>query len=452
MSILQWFVNLGPSVMLPIILFVFGIVLGAKPGKAFKAGVTVGIGFIGLNLIIGLLTDSLGPAAQSMVTNFGFTLNTIDVGWPAAAAISYGTALGSLAIPIGLAVNFVLLLFGLTKTLNVDVWDYWHVAFTGSLVFAITDNFALGTFTIVMHLLVIFWMSDLMASDMNEFYGFANITFPHGASAPSYIVAKPLNWIYDRIPGFNKLEANPESIQKKLGIFGDSTIMGMLIGLIIGILAGYTISDILNLAVQMGGVMLLMPRMVSLLMEGLTPISEAASDFIKRKLPGRDLYIGMDSALAVGHPAVLSSALLLVPITLFLAVILPGNTVLPFGDLATIPFLVCLMVPVFKGNIIRTVVSGTLYMAVGLYIATWTAPLFTNTAIAANFNLGDNSSISSLVDGAVWTTGLFVGLGEWLGWIGIGLVGLIGLGGLIYLNKVKPKKTLPAVGGTTDVD
>ena len=42
----------------------------------------------------------------------------------------------------------------------------------------------------------------------------------------------------------------------------------------------------------------------------------------------------MDAALTVGHPTVMSTSLLLVPISLLLAVILPGNQVLPFGDLA----------------------------------------------------------------------------------------------------------------------
>ncbi|MGF2056035.1 PTS galactitol transporter subunit IIC [Vagococcus fluvialis] len=440
MAVLQWFVDLGASVMLPILLFIFGIILGAPLGKAFKSGLTVGIGFIGLNLVIGLLSDSLGPAAQSMVENFGFSLKTIDVGWPAAAAISYGTALGSLAIPIGLLINVVLLVFGLTKTLNVDIWDYWHCAFTGSLVYALTGNFALGLFTIAAHTLIIFFLADLIAPDIAKFYGFPNITFPHGASAPSFLIAKPLNWIFDRIPGFNKLEANPETIQKKLGIFGDSTVMGVLIGLVMGVLAGYNVTETLQLAVQTGAVMMLMPRMVALLMEGLSPISEAASAFVKKKLPERDLYIGMDSALSVGHPAVLSASLLLVPITLLLAVILPGNTVLPFGDLATIPFLICLMTPVFRGNIIRTVVGGTIYMIGGLYIATWVAPLFTSSAMAANFDLAGNTSISSLVDGAVWTTFIFVGLGKVLSWVGIGLIAIVALAGLVYINKIKPKK------------
>lgn len=442
MGVLQWFVDLGASVMLPIIIFVFAIVLGTKPGKAFKSGLTVGIGFVGLNLVIGLLTESLGPAAQSMVENFGFQLNTIDVGWPAAAAISYGTALGSLAIPIGIAVNVILLAIGLTRTLNVDVWDYWHCAFTGSLVYALTGDFALGLFTIFVHLLFIFFLGDIIAKHIEKFYGFKNITFPHGASAPSFLVALPFNWLFDRIPKFNKLEANPEAIQRRMGIFGDSTVMGVLIGIVIGILAGYDVTGILQLSVQTGAVMMLMPRMVALLMEGLSPVSEAAGKFVKKRFPGRDLYIGMDSALSVGHPAVLSASLIIVPITLFLAVALPGNTVLPFGDLATIPFLICLMVPVFKGNIIRTVIAGSVYIAVGLYIATWVSPLFTDAAIAANFAMGENSSISSLVDGAVWSTFVFVWLPKMFSWFGMGALGLIILLALIYINKIKPKRNM----------
>ena len=94
LNALQWFVDLGATVVLPILIFAFGLILGAKPGKAFISGLKVGIGFVGLNLVIGLLGNSLGPAAQTMVERFGLSLTTIDVGWPAAAAISYGTILG----------------------------------------------------------------------------------------------------------------------------------------------------------------------------------------------------------------------------------------------------------------------------------------------------------------------------------------------------------------------
>ena len=204
-----------------------------------------------------------------------------------------------------------------------------------------------------------------------------------------------------------------------------------------GVLAGYDVSKILNLGMQTAAVMMLMPRMVSLLMEGLEPISEAASEFIKKRFPTRDIYLGMDSALSVGHPAVLSSSLILVPITILLAVILPGNRVLPFGDLATIPFIVCLMAAVFKGNIIRTVIGGTMYMGLGLYIATWISPLFTKMAQNANFDFKGNVNISSLADGSLWPTALFVFFAKYAAYIGVIGFGIIMTGLLIYQSKLK---------------
>ena len=400
----------------------------------------VGVGFVGLNLVIDLLGNSLGPAAQQMVERFGLTLTTIDVGWPAAAAISYGTILGSLAIPIGVAVNVILIIVGLTKTLNVDIWNIWHAAFIASLVYALTDNFAMGIAATVIYLMMILLMGDILGPVVNKFYGFPNITFPHGTAAPGFVFALPMNWLFDRIPGIKDWKADPETIQNKFGVFGDSTVMGFMIGLVIGVLAGYDVAGTGQLAVKTGAVMVIMPKMVSLLMEGLTPISEAANEFVRKRFPGRELYIGMDAALSVGHPAVLSSSLLLVPITILLAVILPGNTTLPFGDLATIPFLICLMAAVFNGNIIRTVIAGSLYMVSILYITSWVAPLVTASAQAANFDLQGNAMITALAEGGLWTTWMYVGLTQVLSWGGLALIGTVVLMGLVYVNKIMPSR------------
>lgn len=445
---LQWFVNLGASVMLPILLFIFALILRIKPSKAFKAGLMVGIGFIGLNLVISLLTKNLGPASHAMVRNFGMHLGTIDIGWPAASAIAYGTVLGSLAIPVGVITNVVLLLLGLTQTLDVDVWNYWHIAFTGSLVYAVSHSFSLGIFTMIVHVMVIYLLADMSAPYIQKQYGLDGISFPQGASAPGYVLALPLNWLMDRIPGINKIKLTPKTIQKRMGIFGDSGVMGLLIGIVIGILAKYSVTKTLQLGVSTAAVLVLMPRMVSLLMEGLTPISEGANELVQKHFPGRNLYIGMDSALAVGNETVLSASLLLVPITLLIAVILPGNHVLPFGDLATIPYMIAIMAAVFRGDIFRTLVGGIVDIILSLYIASWVAPLVTVSAKAANFSLQGNTSISVLSDGGVWTTWVVVGLGKIMTWGGIGLIGVVTLALMIWYNKFhkknQAKKTEPA--------
>lgn len=440
MEIIKWMLNAGPSVFLPMLLFVFALILRIPVGKAFKAALTVGIGFVGLNLVIKLLTDNLGPAAQAMVKNYGLSLHTIDVGWPAASAISYGTTLGSLAIPVGVLLNVILLILGLTKTLDVDLWNYWHIAFTGSLVYMATHDFYLGLFTMAVHAMWIYFLADLAAPTIQKHYGLPGISFPQGASAPGYILALPINWVLDRIPGVKNIHWTPATIQKRLGVFGDSAVMGLIIGIGIGLLAQYDATKVLNLGVSTSAVLILMPKMVALLMEGLQPISEAANNMVSKRFPGRNLYIGMDSALAVGQESVLSASLILVPVALLIAVILPGNSVLPFGDLATIPFMIAVMAAVFNGNVFRIFVGGVIDIAISLWIATWVAPLVTQAAKAAHFDLNGANSVSVLSDGGTWTTFLIVGLGKLMTWSGILVLGVIVLALMIWLNKFKDKK------------
>lgn len=329
--------------------------------------------------------------------------------------------------------------------MNVDLWNIWHAAFIASLVYIITSDFAISIGATISYVLMILLFGDILGGTINKYYKFPNITFPHGTAIPGYIFALPFNWLFDRIPVVKDWKGDPKTIQEKLGIFGDSTVMGVMIGLGIGLLAQYEIKELLQLSVTTGAVMMLMPRMVSLLMEGLTPISQAANAFIKKRFPDRELYIGMDAALSVGDQAVLSSSLLLVPITIALAVILPFNQTLPFGDLATIPFVVCLMAAVFNGNIIRTVLAGTVYMATILCITTWVAPLVTEAAIASNFDLQGNATITAMAEGGLWTTGLYVLVTKLLNWTGIIAIGGACLAGLFYVNKVKGKgeKTPP---------
>lgn len=147
----------------------------------------------------------------------------------------------------------------------------------------------------------------------------------------------------------------------------------------------------------MGAVLVLIPKMAAMLMEGLLPVSEAAQEFIQNKFKNRTrLYIGLDSAVGIGNPATLSVALLLVPITVLLAAIIPGNKVIPFADLAVIPFSLVLVTPITKGNVFRNLIIGLLIVSCGLLIATNLAPLHTQLAINANFKMPEGKAMISV--------------------------------------------------------
>ena len=50
---------------------------------------------------------TLSEVGQTIVLKTGTTLDVVDVGWPSAAAIAFGSRVGTLIIPVALAVNIV---------------------------------------------------------------------------------------------------------------------------------------------------------------------------------------------------------------------------------------------------------------------------------------------------------------------------------------------------------
>ena len=394
--------SLGASVMMPIILTIIGVVLGAKFGKALRGGLTVGIGFIGLNLVTGLMGENLAPAVQQMAQRFGLALSTVDIGWPAASAIAFGTTIGLIIIPIGLIVNIVMLLTNTTQTLDVDIWNYWHFAFTGSLIYVLTGNFAYGIIAAILNMVIIMVIGDYTAPKVEETLGMPGVSLPHGFTAAFVPIAIVVNKIIDVIPGVKNINIDIEKLQKRFGVFGEPMLVGTVLGIIIAALAGNNVQTVLQIGVTLGAVMVLIPKMAALLMEGLMPISDAAQEFVSSKFANRGkIYIGLDSAVGVGHPVCLTVSLILVPLAVFLAVILPGNTVLPMTDLSVLPYMFVLIVPLVGGNGFRALITGIVCLVGGLYISTNLAPSITAVAKSVNFAIPKGAAtISSICDGA----------------------------------------------------
>jgi len=406
-AIFDFLTGLGSTVMLPIIILILGLILGQKVGRAFISALMVGVGFVGLGLVTTLLFDGLGPATNALVEKTGLQLNALDVGWGVAAAIAFGTTVGSLVFIIALVINIVMFVLNWTKTLNVDMWNYWHYAFTGSLVYLVTGgNLLLGIIGAGIHCVVSLLIADWTAKDVQNFFKIPGVSIPQGWAITSVPIIKGLNWVVDRIPGLRDVYLDSEGLKKKLGVFGQPIIMGAVLGLLFGLIAYGFDTRVLTLAVQMAAVMVLIPRIIAIFMEGLTPLSESARVFMMKRFEGREFYIGLDSAILIGHPITIAAAIILIPITLLLAAILPGNNTLPAADLAATAFFVSMVPPLTKGNFFRSLLYGTIIMVVVLYVSSAFAPLLTQ--IASDIGYG-------VPEGAVQITGLSGG--NWIAWV-----------------------------------
>lgn len=391
----NFFIDAGPTVMLPVIITIIGLIFGLKITKAFKSGLTLGIGFAGIKLILDFMTTNVGPAAKAMVDRTGVKLDALDVGWGSIAAVTWASPIIAILIFAILIVNIILLILKKTQTLDVDIWNYHHMAIVGVMVYFVTKNVFLGVGASIVMAVVTFKISDWSQPMVEDFFGIPGVSLPTVSALSSLVIAWPLNWLLDRIPLFRKSKFTIKDAQKYLGFFGDSMIMGLVIGVAIGFLAGYDIKQVLQLGVSMSAVLVLIPKMTSLFMEGLMPISDAAQKWSQKKFKGRRLFIGLDAAVVVGNPDVITTALIIIPLTIAMALVLPGNRVLPFADLAVVPFRVAMVVALTRGNLLKNIVIGLVITASLLWCGSATAPVLTSIAKSVGIELGANAMLIS---------------------------------------------------------
>lgn len=388
---IQYIIDMGPSVMLPIVIAIISICIGVKVGKAIRSGLMIGVGFVGLGLIVDMMNAELGPAAQAMSERFGLSLSVVDIGWPGASPMTWASNIATVAIPVAILVNIIMLFLKLTKTVNIDIWNIWHMTFTGAIAYAVTDNFWIGILGVVVHAAISYKLGDLWAPLMEDYFELDGLTVPHGTAAYMGPVACVIDAIIDKIPGVKKIDISADSLQEKVGVLGEPIVIGGILGTVVGFLAGYGPQEALPLGVNMSAVMVLMPKIVKCIMDGLLPLSERAKELLTKKFGNSEFYIGLDPAILLGDSQVVTAGLIFIPLTLLIAVIVPGNKVLPFGDLATIGFFIAIAVAVHKGNLFRTLFSGSAIMFMTLWITNQTIPWMTALAKTTGATDGKNA-------------------------------------------------------------
>jgi PTS system galactitol-specific IIC component len=387
-----WFLGLGSTVMVPIILIVLGLVFRAGWQKSVRGGVTTGVGLAGLFLIVDLIIAALQPATQALADRMDVSLALVDVNW-ADAGIAWGWP-GVAGVIVGIiVVNLILVVLKLQKTIWTDVWSYWHGSALGGFVWGMTGNVTYGIVGAVAYLTIGAWMSDLTAKKYQDFNEMPGIGVPCGTTVQASLFAIPVMWVLDRIPGIKDWDASPEGLRKSFGLVGEPVILGAVLGIIIGIAAGYNVQGILLLGMQVATMMLILPRMVSIIAEGLIPITQSVVMFMRERFKDRELFVAVDCAVLLGHPAVMASAV--------------------------IPFWAGAVVPYTKGNVVKTVIVLLLFSIPFMYFSTLTAAEHT----AAFASMGQfTEQIEAGTQLASWDMG-----GDPLGFVILKVYQLLGL-------------------------
>lgn len=449
-SIGEFLNGLGPTIVLPVIIIILGLILRMKIGAAIRSGLTVAVGFVGIFLTVGLLGSTVSAIGEAFAQNSGTGLKIIDIGWPAASSLAFGSPIGYIIIPLGILLNVILLAVRATKTLDVDLWNFWHIAFVAALVQFVTGSFWLALYSAVITFVIALFLADWSAPLVEKFFGLPGISIPHLQSAGYMMLAVPFAVGLRKIPGLGKMRLNPDTTRRRLGLLGEPMVLGFIIGLVLALVAGQDVAQSLGTAVTLAAVMLLIPRMVSILMEGLTPLAIAARTFMNKRFAGREFYIGLDAAVLVGSPAVIAAGLLMVPVEILLALGLAplGNQTLPFVDLADGVFVAALIAPLVGGDLILTVILGAIVMGIGLWFCTQIAPAVSQmVAASTTIDIPEGYDLFTVMsDGSVPISYGFYFLAQTPVAVMI-IVSLAFVVGLFFLKKYLPlgDKLLPVI-------
>lgn len=370
-TVINYILGLGAGIFLPVVMIILGLCIRMKPKRAIIAGLTLGVAFTGMNVVLNFMTGSVSPAASAFVNNTGIKLNAIDVGWSPISSIAWAWPYALLLFPLQIGINIAMLAFGWTNCLNVDLWNVWNKILTSVIVVAVTKSVPLAFVASSIEIIFELKNADLTQRQIYKITKIPGVACPHSMNLFCIILA-PINRLMDFIPGLKNSNMDASKLKEKIGVFGENSVMGFIIGAGIAAFGGYDLKGILTTAVEVATSLVLFPMVAKLFMQALAPIADAAGEFMKKRFKGREFYIGLDWPFMAGSSELWVTMILLVPFEVGFAILMAKmglNNVLPLGGVMAM----CIAVPtlvITGGNIIRMLIMGILAVPLNLIIAT----------------------------------------------------------------------------------
>ena len=445
-EILTPYMDLGALFMIFLVFTLIGLIIGLGVLNAIRNGLMVAVGFNGVYIVVDFFVSAITPAATILSEKFGGVFEITDVGWGAMAAVAWSNPIAYAVVIFSVLLNLVLVFANLTDTINLNIWDLWEANFCAVIVLALGGN-AITALVValcwsVVSLYLADWYGHMGYSD--KFYGFQNITLYQGVND----IWGPFGWlmakILDKIPGLKAAKFTPEYIQDKFGVIGEPAVLGGLIGIFMGVLAGLWWADIVMLMINISTGLVVIPMMSGIVMQALVPVSEKASEILQKRTGGRNLFIGVDCAIAVGHSAVLATTTLMIPLMILFAFIIPGARMMPLADLPSLLFFWVYIVAPCGGDIIRCliacIVAGLIVTVLLLKVAPYGA------AAAALQGVGGGKAAATFLGFCpdMWVTGMLQEHFSNGGVIAVMIVITLAFTALSFIFKANRRKAMKA--------
>lgn len=416
--------RMGWLVLIPILLTVCGTAMGLRFGVSLRYAVRVAAALFGLNLMLNSLGSSLSSAVADITVNHQLALEITDAGWAASSAIASASRINLWILPLYIAINWVMLLSRSTRTLNLDLWNLWHVAFLGAMVEQLTDSVIYGMIAAGAMSVMLMVFSDRCGWRMARYCQLSGASVANGFAAAAIPFGLLVESLLNLIPGRPRLvlDRSPEP-QESLA---SPAAWSLVLGVVMGILAGRDAYGVAQLAMTFAALAFLAPYLGYALSVAFSPFSEAVAAFSQQRLKIKgSIYLGLSPTSTLGSGTVVVVTLMVTPIVTFLAGSIPGNRFVAQSDIVMLPYIIAVIVMVCRGDLVRSLLAGVLASATMLWCSSSLAELFTLSAVTANAELYEEmGTISNFCDGGnpmVWAA------------VQAGSFGFAGMAGLIVL-------------------
>jgi galactitol PTS system EIIC component len=432
-SAVSAFFEFKAYVMLPVIVLILALAARMRLKEAVLSSLKLAAGFAGVFVAFNFFVSKIGPAVKAFTAARGLDYPVLDVGWPPLAAITWSWSLAPLCILIVVGLNLVLLALKATDMVYIDVWNYWHFAFIGSLFLAVGASLPVALVAVLAIAVLTIKTAEWSVPYVQRECGIEAIGISPLSVAGLLPYAIAVDRLFDAIPGLRKVNVNPSRARSGgKSLLAEPMAIGLIVGVLLGIAAGYSVKDILELGVEVAAVMFILPACGTVIGEGMGAVSAALRDAVQKRFPGRSLSIAMDTGILMTNPSVIANGLALMPLSVLIAFFLPGNKMIPLGDLPNLISIFSLLTLAFGGNIFRSIIASLPVVAGFMLIAGDLAPLITRLAAATGMDFGaGGADFNAFTDGGnpirYWFLRLAAG-----DWIAIAILPVVGF--LLWFN------------------
>lgn len=230
-------IQLGAAPLMAIILTIIALLFKVKFSKALEGGLKLAIALTGIGAIIGILTTAFADALKSFVERTGLELTITDVGWAPLATITWGSPYTLYFLLITVFLNIGLLLLKKTNTLDVDIFNIWHLSIVGLFSIYCGANLFIATLLVVFLGVLKIINSDLMKPTFNDLLN-APATNPMTTTHMNFML-NPIIMVFDKLfdllfPWLDKYDFDAAKLNSKIGFWGSKFAIGMYLGVFVG--------------------------------------------------------------------------------------------------------------------------------------------------------------------------------------------------------------------------